>query len=513
MEDPWQFLILDPNTATEKDVKAAYARLLKQHRPDKDPAGFRKLREAYEAALEAVQRRNATPAPPVIGAGQETMPEEAPEAATPLSMPLPMGRDALPETLRPAYDDLEHAIASENTEQMQAAVQRFEMDCRQAGVSGAELAGALQKAFHDDPKLTARGMTDTVLVKLAEEGQMNFCHVIVSAWQEADNTVRLVEYGNALLKRCAFLSSSDGAVLMARIGLVVALEHPLDATRLANAAFPHLPVEGREHMMNQLERGIALGNLFSDLPPDQRPFWFRQLRADSGGQDWSTPEAKKAVNYLIECRGAQWGGWGVVNGLMAPEVWKPVEEKLRKQVKRVRNAQGGGGWGVPRFLLGPAFFIIIAIVRMLGPSLSTGNHYPDINSRASHDANDSLRRYYELTKNRNGSGVQAPNPSPPQPFFPTQSSQPAIRPKSSFSPTADTPYSDRRVLDNLRGPGSSSTLQLSPAPRVNLPPSSPPPKVPGLNGNPVTPPAPPSLMNPAQNPQFPPLPSTPPSAK
>ena len=51
MNDPWQILILDRHTATEKDVKAAYARLLKQHRPDSDPEGFRRVRGAYELSL------------------------------------------------------------------------------------------------------------------------------------------------------------------------------------------------------------------------------------------------------------------------------------------------------------------------------------------------------------------------------------------------------------------------------------------------------------------------------
>jgi hypothetical protein len=465
MNDPWQFLILDPNTASERDVKAAYARLLKQHRPDKDPAGFRKLREAYEAALDAVQRRNATPAPPVIGLGEGNIPvEEQPKAAPSPPMPLPTGRDALPESLRSAYDDLEHAISSENSEQVQAAVNHFESESRRAGLGGEALAGALQKAFRDDPKLTARGITDGVLVWLAEEGQLNFCHVIVSVWQEEDNTVRLVDYGNALMNRCAFLSSADGSMLMARIGLVVALEHPADATRLANAAFPHLPVEGREHLMSQLERGIALGKLFSDLPPNLRPFWFRQLRANSSGQqDWSASEAKQAVNYLIERRGAQWGGWNVVNGLMTPEAWKPVEERLRKQVKRAQKSQGGGGFGVPRFLLGPAVFIVITIVRMLNSSVNSGIHYESPRS-PSYYQSEAKRLLDDYQKYKGPPVTTAPIPSRPPPFYPTQSSQPLLQSGSGFSVNPASTNSDRRVLDNLRAPKLAPPLQASPNP-------------------------------------------------
>lgn len=49
--NPWGRLGLDLTTSDERAVKRAYASLLKKHRPDVDPEGFRILHDAYQAAL------------------------------------------------------------------------------------------------------------------------------------------------------------------------------------------------------------------------------------------------------------------------------------------------------------------------------------------------------------------------------------------------------------------------------------------------------------------------------
>ena len=46
----WQTLGIAP-TGDEAAIKTAYAALIRQHRPDRDPAGFRRIRAAYEEAL------------------------------------------------------------------------------------------------------------------------------------------------------------------------------------------------------------------------------------------------------------------------------------------------------------------------------------------------------------------------------------------------------------------------------------------------------------------------------
>ena len=60
----WKILDLDRAQASVKDVKRAYAQRLKNCRPDQDPAGFRRLHDAYQNALSELEwRSQAVPFP------------------------------------------------------------------------------------------------------------------------------------------------------------------------------------------------------------------------------------------------------------------------------------------------------------------------------------------------------------------------------------------------------------------------------------------------------------------
>ena len=58
---PFELLGVAPD-AGEREIKQAYARLLKRHRPDEDPEGFQRVNEAYQVALAGLaQCKPGTP--------------------------------------------------------------------------------------------------------------------------------------------------------------------------------------------------------------------------------------------------------------------------------------------------------------------------------------------------------------------------------------------------------------------------------------------------------------------
>lgn len=63
--NPWTLLQIDP-TDDSRAIKRAYAKLLKQHRPDEDPDGFQRLHQAYKQALAMAEQGEPGAVSPLV---------------------------------------------------------------------------------------------------------------------------------------------------------------------------------------------------------------------------------------------------------------------------------------------------------------------------------------------------------------------------------------------------------------------------------------------------------------
>ncbi len=423
MEDPWQILILDRHTATEKDVKAAYARLLKQHRPEADPEGFRRVREAYEAALDWLRHRQTRTYPEVSYAEPTPADDSGGEAGQdhPLAgLPVIFTDFPLPEEAQQALAEVEHAATTENAEQLEAALQAFHDSCEQGEVPGEARATALERAFHGKVETLATAIQDDFLVRYAELGQWNLVHLVVSAWQESGSRERLVQFSEVLLQHAKMLASPDGAMLLARVGMLTGLEQPEVAATLANAAYPHLPVDARNHVMAQLEQEAAMGRVFAEVTPKMKPFWFDRLRQGGSEFDWDSQEANRALNDVIERNRYVWSGWGVVKQLLPETRWNQVEARLRSQAQQVsRIPQKRSGF--PGWLILPLVLIFINLMRFIGNDRDTGN--PGLSASDLSKLEESMRPMEEKKPDKEAEGNQPGSDPAPAPASPAPLSQ------------------------------------------------------------------------------------------
>jgi hypothetical protein len=376
MNDPWQILILDANTATEKDVKAAYARLLKQHRPDTDPQGFRRVREAYEVALAMVRQRDAegTPIPSYAsesGEGAETDQEQGMPEETASSPPA----FELPEAVQPSLEEMQRAAEAGHTEQIEAALQAFHEACESSHVEATVRSLALERAFAGDAKLLAPAIPDRMLLRLAELGQVSLPHLVLSVWTEEGRHERVRQFGRAMLDQARQLASPDGAILMARVGVVVGLESPALATDLGNRAFPHLPVDARTQIMGRLEHEAALGKIFEEVTPAMKPFWFERLRNNQEAHDWSDSRSLRALEDLVQRNRYVWHGWGIIQQMLPPERWAQVEGRLQQQAQQVAQSTPSAA-SFPTWIVIPILIIGLNVLRFVGSDSSSFRSKP-----------------------------------------------------------------------------------------------------------------------------------------
>lgn len=383
MNDPWQILILDPNTATEKDVKAAYARLLKQNRPDVDPEGFRRVREAYEAAQALVRERNARGTQPPGYSAEAAPGSENPEVGPTAAPAFVPPAFSLPDAVQESYAEVERAAASGNAEQLEAALMEFQQQCDVSRVNGVTRNEAIERACSGNVKLLAAAVPYTILLRLAALGQVHVPHLVLSAWAEEERRGRVILFGRALLEEARSLATPEGAVLVARVGVMVGLEKPELATSLGNLAYPHLPVDSRAQIMGQLEHEVAVGRIFQEVTVDLRPFWFARLRHADEAHDWNTAYSSNAVDDLVRRNRYTWQGWGIVQHLLPEERWKQVENQLRNQAQQVAESTPRGS-NFPGWAIVPVILIVMHVLRMI-VTHDSSSQYDSYSSRTNQD--------------------------------------------------------------------------------------------------------------------------------
>lgn len=273
-----------------KAVKRAYAVMLKRHRPDQDPEGFARVREAYDTLLVAqnLNRRLAD--------------ENASSPAPGASEPAPSGTNTPSTQSSPEAPQADPELAADHP--LRQAITRLEDLVRQrAGGATALLAArqvwtlaqsehprlglqALATAFADQPLTAGEVLGDRGLLLAFEHDHGELADQVLKAWG-AQDFQRLMTFASRLQSELD-RGQDQLAGLTLRLSDLIALRDPELADDLLDYAFHHLPKEVRE-ITTLIEQRVQIGRLLVGLPSTARRFLWEVLDRDPQAPEPSVP--------------------------------------------------------------------------------------------------------------------------------------------------------------------------------------------------------------------------------
>lgn len=337
MELPWKILNLDPASASERDVKAAYAKLIKLHRPDADPTGFQRVREAYEISLAMVRERVSIAAdsgPPHVEDETNAEPEVPAEAN-----PLPEEtKETLPPALIEAEAVVQRARESGEKQPLRKAISGLYDVCRalHEGRAGIRLwQESLHRVTGGSSELVALGLTTSQLLSELEAGYSVLCHACLAHWEAARDLPAIQQLGEGILMQARRVDAEEASIVALRIGMEIGFVSPGVAMKLVHFAFPHLQREARDIYVPQVDQQIQLGGPFTGFRSDQMDFWHRRFRRPQAEVSWADPTSEAALEYVSSARGPAWEGYDLLPKIASPEWMEQLQQVMRRK---------HGGW-------------------------------------------------------------------------------------------------------------------------------------------------------------------------
>jgi len=374
---PWRTLELDPAVATERDVKRAYAKRLKNCRPDRDPEAFRKLHDAYTAALGELQRRGMSPAERI----QQYLPvdfpshtpvvlDEAPAGeVVPAASPVPDLSPGLLAVLA-SLDHLEAGLKG-NAPDIGDRVRMAEKALYENPAEMAhwgQIFDVLLQEYGGHPGL--RLTPEAILFELEHGGEAATV-ALIDLFDEHGNVDGIAGLAKLLLRSKQRIANPAGAFAVCRLARAAAFWVPHHFQVLANFAYELLPRGERDYHMEILDRHRATADLLSIVPDNLKSFWRRRIMNRSRADGWDDEESAAAIQWLgTQSRISR--TFKVLESLLPEDkadslpdhflgpAWDPGPGNSRTKYR--------GGCGMPLCVAAVAVITLLIVVRMAGCS-------------------------------------------------------------------------------------------------------------------------------------------------
>ncbi|MDB6132131.1 MAG: hypothetical protein JWM59_374 [Verrucomicrobiales bacterium] len=431
--DPWKLLELDRSTAGEREIKRAYARLLKQHRPDQDPEGFQRVNAAYQQAMQSLrqdsgktpfQTAQAGMAGPAAGdhpaadqgssGEREKVPGAEPDGATAEETPVSVSRflenfPSLPPAFTEGWERLREWLhrqsggsAPPQPKLRDGDLPEFNQLRNLTRSDPAALAvpwaAVVNAMFSTEAglQLLPRLYPQDVLLLMRHGGEGCAVRILLT-WRENHLLLtRLSQLGNLMIDQKA---AQDPAMIQAIYftARLAAFHLPQTAGRLADELFRLADPSSRAQIAREIEIRMMAGKTFSRFPLAQRRVWERILfEAGDGSGDWDSPEKRLAVQSVLVTCNRDWEGWPLVSQMVPQSVLEQISDEVRGRTATARQEKktfspAFGRWAF--VVCWAVVHLLVAVFRQSGsPTQDAGSSTPSGPSFAEAQQENQKRR-------------------------------------------------------------------------------------------------------------------------
>ncbi len=322
---PWSQLQLDPTTTTERDVKRAYARLIKIHRPDTDPDGFRAVHEAYQEALAKLNDQPPPLRPLPLIESESTATEQSSQTRQLL----------LPPELAALLLRFSNAMGRKDKARIDSIWQEMLLQLEGHSEFAATFDQTLLGLIAKLPSLLSLFFTPTRVIELIPIRAYQTASLILKKWHILRLSNQLGQFLKLLIAhRLADDDSASVAFQILAVDLTLFVNYA-QAQKLINRLFLQLPPGTWQAISENLDRRANPAYIFSVLPLAERIYWENKVAPIHGPpQTFDAREAAIHFRKAMDVCPRSWPGWDMLSHILPSQIISENADGIRKNVMR-----------------------------------------------------------------------------------------------------------------------------------------------------------------------------------